>query len=146
MARLAWAILLGVGVFALSSGAATAGDPPRPGGAGDVQSVSMIQLIASPSVYEGQRVAVTGFCNIEFEGSAVFLHEEDFRHGLRINAVQLELPDPVPAAFRKAQRRYAMLEGVFAAPRVGAPGYRGRLHSITRVEPIPGWAERTSAK
>ncbi len=100
-------------------------------------SVSLIQLIASPAEYEGKRVAVAGFCNLAFEGNALYLHEEDFRKMLRVNAVRLDLPTPIPSAYQKAHWKYAMVEGVFSAPRPGAPGYRGRIHSITRLEAIP---------
>ncbi len=103
----------------------------------DVASVSLVQLIASPSQFDGKRVAVAGFCTLEFEGSALYLHEEDFRHSLITNAVRLTLPSPLPPAFRSAHRTYASVEGVFSAPRPNAPGYRGTIRDITRVEPIP---------
>lgn len=103
----------------------------------DVASVSLVQLIATPSQYDGKRVAVAGFCNLEFEGSALYLHEEDFRRNLITNAVRLVLPSPPPAAFRAAHHAYASVEGVFAAPRPNAPGYRGTIRDITRAEQVP---------
>ena len=97
----------------------------------------MVQLIASPEKFDGKRIAVAGFCNLEFEGNALFLHEEDFRHNLTTNAVRLSLPSPVPPAFLGGSKAYVSVEGVFSAPRPNAPGYRGTIGEITRLEPIP---------
>ena len=103
----------------------------------EVASVSLVQLIAAPAQFDGKRVAVAGYCTLEFEGNALYLHEEDFRHNLITNAVKLAPPSPLPANFRPAHRAYASVEGVFVAPRANAPGYRGTIRDITRVELIP---------
>ncbi len=51
--------------------------------------VSLVELIANPEKFDGQRVIVQGFVRLEFEGTGLYLHEEDYRHGLRYNAVGL---------------------------------------------------------
>src|SRR5438552_1194973 len=53
--------------------------------------VGMIALLASPERYEGQKIRTTGFLCIEFEGNALYLHQEDFRHRATKNAVELYL-------------------------------------------------------
>ena len=39
--------------------------------------VSLIQLIANPNEYHGKFVRLIGFCRLEFEGDALFLHREE---------------------------------------------------------------------
>jgi hypothetical protein len=104
-------------------------------------SVSLVQLIASPAEYDGKRVAVAGYCNLEFEGDALYLHEEDFAHQLTPNAIRLAIRPPVPASYRAAHHNYATVEGTFKAPRAGAPGFRGGLYNISRLERVPSRAE-----
>jgi hypothetical protein len=53
----------------------------------EAEGVSLVQLIANPSVYQGKLVRVIGFCQLEFEGDALFLHREDFEQGLTKNAL-----------------------------------------------------------
>lgn len=46
-------------------------------------SVSLVQLIANPKIYHGKFVRVVGFVSVRFEGKAVYLHEDDYRHGIQ---------------------------------------------------------------
>ena len=43
------------------------------------KQISMINLIANPEKYFKEIIMVEGFINIEFEGDAIYLHEEDFK-------------------------------------------------------------------
>lgn len=58
-----------------------------------LQDVSLIQLIAQPEKFEGKRVRFIGFLRIEFEGNAIYLHREDFDHGIEKNALWVAVPD-----------------------------------------------------
>ena len=49
--------------------------------------VSLIQLIANPEKYDGKQVQVVGFLRLEFEGNALYLHEDDYTNNLYGNAV-----------------------------------------------------------
>lgn len=62
---------------------------PKPGPDDTVQDVSLIQLIAQPEKFEGKRVRFIGFLRIEFEGNAIYLHREDFDHGITKNGLWL---------------------------------------------------------
>lgn len=44
--------------------------PPEP------RDVSLVQLIANPGDFHGGLVRVIGFCRLEFEGNALYLHRE----------------------------------------------------------------------
>src|SRR4051794_13324989 len=65
---------LGVVVLLALSTSARAGEP------GDM-AVSLIQLIANPTSFDGKRVAVTGYVLLEAENTAVYLHESDATYG-----------------------------------------------------------------
>jgi hypothetical protein len=84
---------------------------------------------------------VAGYCNLEFEGDALYLHEEDFIHNLTTNAVRLGVPPPLRPVVRSSNRTYVAVEGTFVAPRDGEPGYRGLVGGITRLERVPTRAE-----
>lgn len=59
---------------------------PRP----DAVGVSLIQLISSPEAFSKKPVRVVGYLHIEFEGNALYLHEEDFSRGLSRNSLSIE--------------------------------------------------------
>jgi len=52
---------------------------PKGGPDNGPEDVSLIQLIANPQAYDGKTVRITGFLHLEFEGNAIYLHNEDFR-------------------------------------------------------------------
>jgi hypothetical protein len=54
--------------------------------------VSIVQLIANPERYDGKRVQFIGFLRIEFEGTAVYLHREDYEWGIGKNALWINIP------------------------------------------------------
>src|SRR3982750_1118818 len=57
------------------------------GGGLAVESISLVNLIATPEKYHGKWIRVEGVCAFEFEGNAVYLSTEDRRHMLTKNAV-----------------------------------------------------------
>jgi hypothetical protein len=58
--------------------------------AGEPIRVSLVQLIATPSMFEGRRVIVQGFCRQGFEERSLYLHREDAEFLNLANAVWLE--------------------------------------------------------
>jgi hypothetical protein len=48
----------------------------------DIADVSMVQLLATPERFHGKRVRFTGFVHLAFEGNGIYLHKEDFDHGI----------------------------------------------------------------
>jgi hypothetical protein len=57
------------------------------------KSVSMIRLIANPEPHKGRVVGVTGFVSLEFEGTAVYMSEDDYRYHNSANALALRFLD-----------------------------------------------------
>lgn len=53
------------------------------------ETVSIVQLLAVPEKYEGKLVSVRGFVRLESEGSAIYLHEEDYEQSLYSNGLWL---------------------------------------------------------
>jgi hypothetical protein len=99
-------------------------------------SVSLITLIANPERYEGKVVRVIGFVQLEFEGNAIYVHEEDFRRAITDNALWLD----VPRGFRGYEAgSYAIVEGTFTAKDRGHMGmFSGDIKNVTRLEPWLG--------
>jgi len=101
----------------------------------------MVQLFATPERFDGKRVAAAGWCNLEFEGNALYLHEDDFRYGLVTNALWLEVPHPLPESYRSAQGGYAGVVGTFRAGRGGHLGrYNGSI-LVEELQRVPSRAE-----
>lgn len=102
--------------------------------------VSLIRLIATPEVFDGKLVRVSGFVRIEFEGTAVYLHREDCTQMLTRNGLWLDGVDEAGgegSKEAKANNRYALLEGQFDAKQHGHMGlWSGSLVKITRMMPL----------
>ena len=96
------------------------------------QSVSMIQLIANPERFDGKRVKLIGFVHFEFEESAVYLHREDFEHGLVFNRLGADLRAEVGKGHGAINDHYVLLEGTFRADGGGMSS--GALVDITSAD------------
>ena len=96
---------------------------------------SLIHLIATPERYDGKRVMVTGYCNLEFEGNAIYLHADDYRYfhtknGVWLNVSKKMMSDP------KLRQTHCLVRGVFRAKDHGHLGlFAGALSDIDRYEP-----------
>lgn len=105
----------------------------------NVQEVSMLQLLGSPQRFDGKRVRVIGFLSLEFEGTALYLHQEDFDHVLSKNAIAIDAPrDLSPKQKHEVDSRYALCEGIFRAKQRGHMGsFSAALTNITRLDLWP---------
>jgi hypothetical protein len=104
--------------------------------------VSLVELIADPRRYDGLRVRVIGWLNLEFEGDAIYLHREDYTHGLSRNGLWVELGRGLPRG-PACGGGYALIEGRFDARRTGHMGlWSGAIVDIDRCMP---WGERDPA-
>jgi hypothetical protein len=103
--------------------------------ASEPQDVSVIQLIANAPQWHGKLVRVIGFCRLEFEGNALYLHQEDFERSISKNGIWLELGWPVPEKYRTLTDEYVLVEAVFDAQGQGHMGmFSGLLRDIRRLE------------
>jgi hypothetical protein len=98
--------------------------------------VSMVALLASPQKYNGKSIRTRGFMCLEFEGNALYLHEEDYRYGLRKNAVQLILTKAQEEQFKSLSLKHVLVEGTLSAENWGVERgmYNGSIGNITRLE------------
>jgi hypothetical protein len=97
--------------------------------------VSMIQLIATPEKYQGQRIRVLAFLRIEFEGDAVYLHKQDYEQAIYRNGLWIDLPNTISFS-KNMSNQYVLVEGVFDGKRKGHLGlWSGTITNVTRLEP-----------
>jgi hypothetical protein len=81
--------------------------------------VSLMQLISNPEHWDGKPVSVIGYLRLEFEGSALYLHKEDWDHGLTSNAIWVNIPADKYGKLCTADKRYMLIEGTFDGRRQG---------------------------
>ena len=109
---------------------------------GTADNVSMVQLIANPEKYDGKRIQLIGFLRIEFEGTAVYLHREDYEQGIEKNALWIN----IPAGMSKVQSdavngQYVIFPGTFDAAHHGHMGaFGGEIKNVERVQLWPSHA------
>ena len=101
--------------------------------------VSLVSLIANPQQFNGRRVRVVGVLRLELEGSALYLHREDYSERLTSNAVALEFgPDgPAPDVSRLAGD-YVALQGIFDGEN---RGHLGNYGGVIKVELVASWRD-----
>lgn len=117
-------IVFGAGVFQVAG----AQDPRE-------MLVSLIQLIANPTMFDQKRVIVIGFVVLEFESQRIYLNEADAKHVITRNGVWLDVSDSIYARRAEFDRKYALVEGTFNARRRGHLGLSsGQLENISRIQ------------
>ena len=91
--------------------------------------------MARPELYDGRKILIVAFVNLEFEGNAAYFSEEMQRHGSSRDAVWLDLTGMAHApTFR---RGYAYVEGTFSAGPGGHFGmFGGTISRIQRLDKI----------
>jgi hypothetical protein len=100
--------------------------------------VSMIQLIADPQKFDGQIIRVIGFLHLEFEGSAVYFHREDFERSMLQNGIWIELTESQQKSSVKLNNGYVLVEGRFSASEKGHFGiWPGSLQRISKLSNWP---------
>lgn len=99
------------------------------------QNVSIIQLIATPEKFQNKRVQMTVFLHVEFEGDAVYLHQEDYEKALTQNALWIDLSGNFSAKAKKINDSYVIVSGVFDSNDNGHMGmFSGALTKIDRLD------------
>jgi hypothetical protein len=123
-------------IFSSDSSGQIKGYFPKPGPDETVQDVSLLQLIAQPEKFEGKRVRFIGFVRIEFEGNAIYLHREDFDHGITKNGLWVALPaDMTKQQQDEVNMHYVICVGVFTAKWQGHMGlFSGEIRNVRRLQ------------
>jgi hypothetical protein len=100
----------------------------------------MVQLLAQPEAFRAARVQVIGFVSVEREGTAIYLHKEDFLQGISPNAVWLDLERALVIPPQKSGS--AIVEGRFNPDEHGHMHlFSGALEEVDRVTPLPSRSE-----
>jgi len=101
--------------------------------------VSIVNLLANPNAYHGKRVTVIGCVRLDFEGTVLYLHRDDYEHLIPSNAVWLSFGANWPTAAQcSLEGRYVIVEGRFDATHHGHFRiYPAALTEISRLEPWP---------
>ena len=112
---------------------------PKPGPDDTAQDVSLIQLIAQPEKFDGKPIRFIGFLRVEFEGNAIYLHREDFDHGISSNGVWIDIPtDMTKYQKDEVNMRYVICAGVFRASDHGHMGmFSGAITNVRRLQLWP---------
>jgi hypothetical protein len=140
---LALALIGSVGVISTSA----IGDKEQVGSSPQQPlAVSLVRLIATPQAFDGKYVQVMGFVSIEHEGTAIYLHRDDWQHMVTKNGIWLVVSD-IPSKDspeEKVNERYALIEGRFVASNHGHRDlWSGAIEKVTRMIP---WESRKGAK
>ncbi len=99
------------------------------------EDASLVQLIATPERFDGKHVRVVGYCWLEFEGNGLYLHRDDYLHGISRNGVWLNLTERQRLTPEKWRGKYVLVEGTFRAEDRGHMGmFAGSLDLLNRLE------------
>ena len=95
--------------------------------------VSLIQLIANPEKYEHKLIAVTGFLQLEFESSRMYLGREDFQNQLVANSICIESNSAMDKEADKLNQTYVVVFGTFSSSHCGTDNFKmGRVAHISK--------------
>jgi len=102
-----------------------------------IEDVSLITLIANPRQFDGHKVRIIGYLNLEFEGNCIYLRKEDYDQAISKNGLWVDidrsseqLPDE-----KQCVKKYVLMEGTFDANNLGHMGMNsGAIRHIRRLE------------
>ena len=126
--------VLGLLFILLAPTICTASDTPAP----SAEVVSLVRLITAPEQYDGKAVLIVGFLRLEFEGNGLYLHEEDYEHGITKNAIWVVRNAKINEQADALNMHYVMLGGTFDASHNGHMRlFSGSLKNIRSATPWP---------
>jgi hypothetical protein len=102
-------------------------------------TVSLIQLIANPEKYDGERFGIIGFLRLEFEGNRLYLHEEDYKNAITENSVAIDVTRKQRQDFEDRNMHYVLLFGTFKTGQRGSSQANG---AMTDIKSIASWPIR----
>jgi hypothetical protein len=106
----------------------TASSNPKP------LNVGMVALLADPQKYDGKFIRTFGFMCLEYEGDALYLHEEDYRYQNYKNALALRVAEAQRKQFKSLSLKHVLIEGTMYANGPENSEYAGAIGNITRLE------------
>jgi len=113
----------------------------------DFETVSMMQLIATPNLYNGKRVQVSGFIHIKFEDRAIYYSKEQADYLTVGNSIWLDFSGSISAEplYPKKYRdinyfdgKYVVIRGRFSSKDKGHLGnFAGSIIDIDYIFESP---------
>ena len=113
-----------------------------------IRGISIITLIANPEKFEGDTVMVSGFLNFEFEGNALYIHEEDYEHRMYKNSIWVDIDrDSLKSPyFNKYNKKYVEIEGVFSKSEGHMGAFSGSVKITSDIYVMPSGNPRPKEK
>ncbi|ROH99611.1 hypothetical protein [Chryseobacterium daecheongense] len=98
--------------------------------------ISLVRLIATPEKYHNKIIEVVGYLNLEFEGDAIYLHQEDYEKAILKNAFWVEFSNDInKKGLMKYNKKYVIIRGRFNMNENGHMGlFGGEIQNITRLD------------
>ncbi len=101
----------------------------------DPQDATLLQILARPRDFDRQLIRVVGYLHLERDGDAVYLHGDDFKHGVFGNGLALEITDDIFNRREQLTGKYVVIEGYFDAQDRGSfEVYSGTIKRIWRCD------------
>lgn len=132
-----WILLFSLTLPGCSQPASTSASASAPDSS-EIDTTSLIKLIAEPDKYEGKLIRTHGFIHREFESSAIYLHREDHEHRIRSNGLWLDSGICVSRSGKPFNTAYALVEGRFTGASRGHLGlWSGEIQDVRRCVEMP---------
>ncbi|WP_042719987.1 hypothetical protein [Flavobacterium sp. B17] len=99
--------------------------------------ISMLRLIVTPEKYHNKTVQIIGYLNLEFEGNAIYFHQEDYEKGSSRNGIWVSFSDDLVKKIdlKKYNKKYVIIVGKFDMNSKGHMGmFGGSLKNISRLD------------
>lgn len=104
------------------------------------RSPSLLQILACPAWHHGKKVVISGFLRLEFEGTAIYLSEDDEKHCMTCNALWVSFEGnttgmTIEDIVERFSGKYVYLSGTFDESDHGHLGaYDGAIKNITDIQ------------
>ncbi len=115
-----------------------------PASADEILDISAIQLVATPTSFDGKKVRLIGYLHLEFEGDAIYLHREDYDKSISKNSLAIELSKSQTVKWLKLNNCYVIIEGYFSSTNKGH--FQMRSGSLRNIERLDKWSIRKLTK
>jgi hypothetical protein len=98
--------------------------------------VSIVTLLAMPASSSAKQVQVSGFLVLDFEGNALYLHEEDYKEGLPLNSIYVSLTPEQQQKYKSLDKTYVTIEASFQKRRKSEDIFTGVLFHVREIRRI----------
>ncbi len=100
-------------------------------------NIPFIRLITNPEKYQGKTIQIKGYLNIEFEGEAIYFHQEDYVRSMTENSLWVEFSKDITDKKNVSDysKKYVIIVGTFEMNSRGHMGiFGGTMKNITRLD------------